>query len=79
MNRSINHQDRSGAAGMPLAVFTDGRYHCPVDMRHDPYGYQAAENTLAARPNARVEVLTVCLYHPTIPAVDCTDCVPLED
>jgi hypothetical protein len=74
------HQDASGAAGAPMAVFVDGAFVECVNEQADPYGYDAIARILerAAQP-MRVEALIVCINHPTTAAVDCIICDPMED
>lgn len=71
------HQDASGAAGAPLAVFVDDRYHSLVNTATDPYGNDTATFIAASHGHSvRVEVLTTCINHPTTAAVDCVICDP---
>ncbi|MFF0822502.1 hypothetical protein ACFYUR_19235 [Micromonospora haikouensis] len=68
------HQDASGAAGALLAVFIDGHLIQHVDPSVDPDG-----SLTAARHPAWAEVLLTCINHPTVAAVDCLTCDPMED
>jgi len=69
---AIANQDRSGAAGMPSGLFVDGRLVEIVADETDP--------AVIARQRALCgELLVVCLDHPTVAAVDCTACAPLDD
>jgi hypothetical protein len=70
MNRSIAHQDRSGAAGLPLIVIDRNGVEIPVPAGDDPSGFAEKHG---------YQALNRCLNHPDVPAVDCTTCVPLED
>lgn len=80
MNRSIERQDKS--AHMPLGVFLRSELVGTVtDQREDPYGEEAVKRIAAERgiePWRGFEVLTLCHLHPTVSAVDCLDCEPVE-
>jgi hypothetical protein len=77
MNESMRHQDAS--AHMPLGVFLDGNLVAIVPA-DDLYGEATRDQAAAERglPANRLEVLQVCHRHPTLAAVDCTVCVPLD-
>jgi hypothetical protein len=80
MNRSIEHQDAAGRAGAPLGIFLNDELLAVVPEKADPYGYATVERVAAqmgVEPRG-FDVLTVCHIHPQVPAVDCTDCVPLD-
>lgn len=81
MTRPFAHQDASGAAGAPLAIFVNGDFAEYVNERTDPYGYDAIARILAQRApqQVSVEVLTECMNHPKQSAVDCLICDPMED
>jgi hypothetical protein len=72
VNRSIRHQDNGG----PLALFVDGQF-----VRVATAADEAARDRgqLLGGLSGSVEFLLVCPNHPTVSAVDCTTCVPLED
>ncbi|MFI1194170.1 hypothetical protein ACH4T9_13045 [Micromonospora sp. NPDC020750] len=75
------HQDASGAAGARLAVFVGGVFTEYVNTATDPYGYDAIARVLSgiAPTSHRVEALLTCGNHPTVAAVDCLACDPVED
>lgn len=68
------HQDASGAAGAPLAIFVNGQLVEHVNTTTDPHG-----DITARKAGSGAEALTVCLNHPDTAAVDCTICDPMED
>ena len=70
MNRSIDHQDASGMAGMPLIVIDRSGAEILVPPGADP--------SVFAQQHGH-EALNRCLNHPDVPAVDCLTCVPMED
>lgn len=74
------HQDASGMAGAPVAIFVDGVFAEYVDRKADPYGQYAMERIIADRAPYRpsVEAVTECMNHPKTPAVDCVICDPME-
>lgn len=79
MNHSIERQDASGH--MPLGVFLQGELVGTVtDQRDDPYGEHAVQRIATERGiNQHLfEVLTLRHLHPTVSAVDCLDCEPVE-
>lgn len=78
---ALEHQDHSGAAGAPLAVFNAyGGF-----VGNVPADDLGGERTLRAlvvgvgAASQNYEILTTCINHPTVAAVDCTDCVPLDE
>lgn len=73
MSRSIEHQDRSGLAGLPLIVIDRQGNEVPVPDGVDPSDYVANEL------GPGYEALIRCVDHPDTPAVDCLICVPEED
>mgnify|MGYP006172341753 CR=1 FL=1 len=73
MNRSIAHQDKSGAAGMTLIVVDRQGIEVPVPDGIDPSAY------VADHLGPGYEALVRCFNHPGVPAVDCTDCVPIDE
>jgi hypothetical protein len=73
MNRSMEHQDRCGAAGLPLIVVDRQGREVPVPDGIDPADY--VDNHLGPG----YEALIRCIDHPGTPAVDCLICVPEED
>ncbi len=73
---AIRHQDAAGNAGAPLGVFADDRL---IELA--PAADRDGEQTRArvsARLGRPVEVLLICPKHPTVSAVDCTICIPLD-
>lgn len=79
MNRCIERQDAS--AHMPLGVFlNDELVGTVASQRDDPYGEVAVQQIAderGAEPRG-FEVLTLCHLHPTVSAVDCLTCEPVE-
>ena len=73
MNRAIDHQDASGNAGAPLGVFLNGELLAVVPVE-DTYGYDTCERFGGV--GRGLEVLMTCMNHPSVAAVDCTDCAP---
>jgi hypothetical protein len=79
MSSSLERQDAS--AHMPLGVFLHGELVGTVtDQRRDPHGYEAVRRIAAERgiEIRGFEVLTLCHLHPTVSAVDCLDCEPVD-
>ncbi len=77
MNHSIAHQDAAGMSGAPLAVFHNGVLLAVVP---DNDSHAIAEQVAREHGiSGGWEVLTVCHIHPQVAAVDCTDCVPLDE
>lgn len=70
MNRSIEHQDQSGMARLPLIVINEQGNEVPVPGGVDPSIFAAARG---------YEALIRCLDHPDVPAVDCLICAPEEN
>ena len=77
MSESMRHQDASGH--MPLGVFFNGDL-VTIVPGGDKTGEATRDRIAAAwdMPPNRFEVLQVCHRHPTVAAVDCTVCVPLN-
>lgn len=78
MNRSIRHQDASGAAGSPLGVFGPDGTLLAVAPASDLGGIDTAARVESEHQLRGVEILTICHRHPDTAAVDCTVCIPLD-
>lgn len=78
--RSFAHQDASGVACAPLAIFVNGKFAEYVDTKTDPYGLKAMTRIIDGLDvRVSVEALTECMNHPKQSAVDCLICDPMED
>lgn len=77
MNRSIEHQDRSGLADLPLIVVDRTGNEVPL-----PDGHGRSYSDIYAfveQLGPGHEALIRCMEHPDTPAVDCLICVPEEE
>jgi hypothetical protein len=72
VNRSMEHQDRSGAASLPLIVINEQGREVPVPDGIDPSDF-------AEQLGPGHEALIRCVEHPNTPAVECLICVPEDD
>lgn len=74
------HQDASGMAGAPVAIFVDDVFAEYADLKTDPFGEYARDRIIAEQAPHRpsVEMLTECMNHPRQSAVDCLICDPEE-
>jgi len=79
MDRSIAHQDASGAVS-PVGVFHFGEL---VEILPDDVEPSRANLTEVAGRHGfdpgELEGLIICMNHSDTPAVDCIICVPLDD
>ncbi len=75
------HQDASGMAGAPVAIFVDGEFVERVNQQTDPYGFDAIGRILAklAPRHVSAEALITCVNHAQQSAADCVICDPMED
>ncbi len=74
----MTNQDASAAAGMPLGVFHNGTL-LAVAPAWDTWGVETLKAIAAERGINRIEceILILCHRHPTVAAVDCTNCDPI--
>lgn len=77
---ALEHQDHSGAAGAPLAMFNAYGAFISYLPKDDPSGERTLRSIewAVGAASQNYEILTTCINHPEVSAVDCTTCVPAD-